>query len=486
MAAGKDKGKKMMEDNRFDSLVRSTIEGGTEEVPAGLWDAIEGRLPSRKKILPLWLRIAAPVAAVAAAVALVVVFAGRDANPGSTSGIDIVAENDVPAVSDTCMSTVDDRLVVPDVLVAQACAEETSAAASSSAAFRPSSVPASGSAVYDSDTSDNAASIEEECAAAWAAAPVQEAAGLSEETVSTDEPHAEDGTIPAAVQDEVKPVSGEDPAVMSTTVAESTAVEESASVAKPAAFEEESAWSEGRDVRERRRSGFELTFSGSASSNSNPKLKPDNTMARLRAAASKLPTETCVRQTSEASFGVPLSVGLGFRYNFTPRWSIGSGFRFTFLSRTFDGNFYRVEKDAEGKVISEAPLSSESFKGIRNNQFYFGVPLDVYFNIVNNRILDFYVYAGGAMDKMMQDKYRMKSASGDYTLNQKATGLQWSVNAGLGLEFIVSDQVGIYLDPSCTYYINNTSSREIQGVSENILHLQQLMFGVNVGVRLRL
>ena len=38
-----------MED--FDRLVKSTLENGTEEVPAGLWEAVQGRLPSASGII---------------------------------------------------------------------------------------------------------------------------------------------------------------------------------------------------------------------------------------------------------------------------------------------------------------------------------------------------------------------------------------------------------------------------------------------------
>ena len=68
-----------MED--FDRLVKSTLENGTEEVPAGLWEAVQGRLPSasgRRRMIPVLFWGAGASLAAAAAIALAVVFSGRD------------------------------------------------------------------------------------------------------------------------------------------------------------------------------------------------------------------------------------------------------------------------------------------------------------------------------------------------------------------------------------------------------------------------
>ena len=60
------------DENKFYESIRSILNEGTEEVPAGLWDAIESRLPAAKpRIVPVFLKILAPTAAAAAVVTAV-------------------------------------------------------------------------------------------------------------------------------------------------------------------------------------------------------------------------------------------------------------------------------------------------------------------------------------------------------------------------------------------------------------------------------
>ena len=60
------------DENKFYESIRSILNEGTEEVPEGLWDAIESRLPAaRPRIIPVFLKILAPTAAAAAVVTAV-------------------------------------------------------------------------------------------------------------------------------------------------------------------------------------------------------------------------------------------------------------------------------------------------------------------------------------------------------------------------------------------------------------------------------
>lgn len=82
-----------MEDNRFDLEIRSMLENAREDVPEGLWQGIESRLPAPAKARPaaIWWKIASATGAVAAAVALTVFFSTR---PVVQNPVDIIPSQD--------------------------------------------------------------------------------------------------------------------------------------------------------------------------------------------------------------------------------------------------------------------------------------------------------------------------------------------------------------------------------------------------------
>ena len=72
----------MFEDNYInetDIMMKSILEGGQEEVPAHIWDGVEGgldKLAQRRKVILLWRR--AGIAVAAAAVVAMGVFLSSD------------------------------------------------------------------------------------------------------------------------------------------------------------------------------------------------------------------------------------------------------------------------------------------------------------------------------------------------------------------------------------------------------------------------
>ena len=63
---------------------------------------------------------------------------------------------------------------------------------------------------------------------------------------------------------------------------------------------------------------------------------------------------------------------------------------------------------------------------------------------------------------------------------ESVRGMQFSANAGLGMEFIIADTFGIYIDPSLRYYFPD--SRQPRSIRTD----QPLMLGLELGFRIRL
>ena len=103
--------------------------------------------------------------------------------------------------------------------------------------------------------------------------------------------------------------------------------------------------------------------------------------------------------------------------------------------------------------------------------------MNVFYDIVSNRTIDFYAYAGGTAEMCVADRYEILSTSSMQKGNPK--GVQLSANLGIGVEFHIGRHLGLYIDPSVRYYFNN-------GLPKNIRTVQPFMPGFEVGARFRL
>lgn len=226
-------------------------------------------------------------------------------------------------------------------------------------------------------------------------------------------------------------------------------------------------WEEDAEP-ERKTIRASVILSGSAGSN-NPKNNTVTGPLRIPQMSSMRP-QTGIRQTStESTYGIPLSAGVGVKINFTPRWAIGIGLNYTLLTRDFYGSYTLVGDN--GDIL----ISQQS--DIRNSQHYVGIPLNAYYNIISHEKIKFYTYAGGAVEKCIDNRFHILNSSVIH--KEKATGVQLSANIGIGAEFIVGKYLGIYIDPSIRYYFHNHQPQSIRTV-------QPLMLGFEVGLRVNL
>lgn len=182
------------------------------------------------------------------------------------------------------------------------------------------------------------------------------------------------------------------------------------------------------------------------------------------------PSKTGIKEKeSQTRYGIPVSVGAGVRFEFTPRWSLGVGLNYTLLTRTFHGTYTHV---AETGSIDNLITSD-----IRNSQHYLGLPINAFFNIINSKDVHFYTYAGGTVEKCISDRYHVQT--NHIIHKEKVDGVQLSAAVGLGAEFALTKHLGLYLDPSLRYYFDCDQPKSIRTA-------QPLMFAVEAGLRFRL
>jgi len=417
----------------FDLELKRMLQDAEEAVPSRVWDAVSGELDrrDRRKVVTLgWWRAAACVAAAAAVLSGIFIFTGREQalEPVRTAEVvEEVRKADIPATE-----------AVPDI------EEQISASSGAALASVPERAvrrPAAPAAVPSAVTSaDSFVPVEEEAAEAAEVIPeVVEAAPEAVVEVTAEEVQV---TGDKGNTRQEKPVTTFNPA-------------------DPFAWEEKDEYIPSLTDR------MSLALSGNAMTND----FTGTGIRQLRSPASGIKTRTGVEEKGSSSYGIPLTFGAGVRFNFTDRWSLGTGVNWSLLSNTFNGIY--TEVNGSGDITRS--INSE----IDHDLQYIGIPLNVYYNILNSRNLRFYAWGGGTAERGISNRYRIKSDAGDIFYKESVSGIQWSAAGGLGLEFLVGRHLGLYLDPSARYYFDC-------GQPSSIRTKHPFMLNYEIGVRFNL
>lgn len=174
---------------------------------------------------------------------------------------------------------------------------------------------------------------------------------------------------------------------------------------------------------------------------------------RARMSSGTAIEKTGIKELGESVYGIPFSVGIGVRFYVLPKLSFGTGLSYSLLSRTFDGQYQRV--NGQGAV-------EFSEKGsVHHMMHYIGIPVNAYYDIISGDKIRFYVYGGGEAEYCVSNKYTLYSAT-DIVYRSPVNKLQWSVGAGLGVEFRLSGHLGLYLDPSVRYYFHCDQPKNVR------------------------
>lgn len=403
--------------NEFDLQMRSILEGGQEDVPAGLWEGVSAGLDkvARRRKAALWLRYSGIAVAAAAAVAVGFVFnrsAESDFVPASASDGLIAVVEETAVKAETVQESEADVVEVINTVSAQK------------------------NIIAMADIAENG-KTESEIFEDIAVETVEDAVAMKPEN---EVPTTEDATATEKKDEPQQKIVD----VLTDRID----------------------W-EDEDEPVRKKINTSLVISGIAGTNSPQNkggLKP------LRAPGMmKEPTKTTVEQVGDAVYGIPVSVGLGVKLNFTKRWSLGIGVNYTLLTSNFDGKYTKVENGVPSLPISER---------VKNTQHYIGIPVNAYYNIVSRDFINFYAYAGGTVEKCVGNIYQVQTTP-VVNHSEAVSGVQLSANAGIGIEFLLGKHVGIYLDPSLRYYFRGSQPKSIRTA-------QPLMLGFEAGVRFNL
>ena len=168
-----------------------------------------------------------------------------------------------------------------------------------------------------------------------------------------------------------------------------------------------------------------------------------------------------IQETSVSIYGIPVSLGLSARYHFAEKLAVSAGVNWSLLSRTFQGK-YKTEVGV-----------------FTHNLQYVGLPVSLSYDVVDSKTLTFYCYAGGVAEKAVSSKYYIYDVSASPLLSEKVPSLQYGLFGGIGVEFRVSDLLGLYVDPGVRYYFPGEQPKSIRTD-------KPVMFSFEAGLRFNL
>ena len=376
----------------FDLELKRMLQDAEEEVPSRIWHAVSDELDrrDRRKVVALrWRRAAVGFTAAAAVLSGIFVFLGRDraAEPDLTAtavkeqaaSMDMTAEETVP--------TIEEQIVSAGTALAD--------------------VPARSSRSTVSET------VPSEIVPTDAFVPAEE--------------ETEDAVVETPSEVTVDSAPVQDPVARPAETDTRTAI--TGTPDDPFAWPEDTEADEGRHLPS-------LVVAGNAMTND----FSGQDIRQMRAPASGIKTRTGVEDKGSSTFSIPITFGLGVRFDLSDRWAVGPGINWSKLSRTFNGVYTDNERNINSEIV--------------NDIHYIGIPLNLYFNIFDSRNLRFYAWGGGSAEKGLVSRFRIQSNTGDIYYKESVNGLQWSAAAGLGLEFLLGEHLGLYLDPSARYYFD--------------------------------
>lgn len=164
---------------------------------------------------------------------------------------------------------------------------------------------------------------------------------------------------------------------------------------------------------------------------------------------------------NEPYYYLPLSLGVQLKLPVSRMVSFGAGVNYSYL----------VSRYAS---LVNGVLYNDTYSQLH----YVGVPVGVYLNLLRGKRADAYISVGGEVEKCVGSRY----VYGTDVMNSSVPGLQFSVMAGLGVEYWLTPSIGCYLDPSLVYYFANAANP--QPLSIRTAEPMQIRF--EAGLRFRL
>ena len=172
---------------------------------------------------------------------------------------------------------------------------------------------------------------------------------------------------------------------------------------------------------------------------------------------------------AEMTHSQPISFGVTFSHALSNRFSIESGLVYTYL-------------------YSQAKNTAPDAHNTESQHFhYLGIPLNLNYVFASLNKVDFYGTIGGMVEKDIYGIRKYYGESQSETLNTSSEGSitekisqekpQFSVNAGLGLSYPITNKLDLYGKVGGAYYFNANNEYK------TIYYDKKIIMDLNVGLR---
>lgn len=395
--------------------------------PAELWNAIEARMHDatpghhvgKKRVIPVWLKRSAGIAAmIAAAVAIDIVL--FDIRPDMTMPAS-------PAATSATRTHAADRIDESQLIAAaEPSAGKTCAAKNSAKA------PVTTKHVHEVIEDDIPQATHKEGTDSAATLPPTEPAPTHRD--STPAQPRSGTTMPLPPPSDYNPAS---PAPR-----------------RKAGINSLSIYSSGAAGGFRGREDVDFTDSNCPPGDQSGSDAPDGTASMRRKSGRPRSKHT-----------MPIRAGITFAYNLSNRLWIESGLCYTNLRSTYTSG------------------SDKDYTETEQTLQYIGIPANLKYSIYSRQRLVVYASAGVLAEKCFSATSsrkhitgnRQTSISGTERLEQRP--MQWSLNAAMGVQFRLVNSVNIFAEPGISYYFDDGTD------IETVYKDKPLNFNLNFGLR---
>lgn len=144
-----------------------------------------------------------------------------------------------------------------------------------------------------------------------------------------------------------------------------------------------------------------------------------------------------VEQISDTKYSLPVNLGVQMQFPIGENAALGVGITYSMLKSKYDCLIDKVRY------------------GVKQKLHYIGIPINVYGLIADRNNFIFYVNGGVSFEKGVRAVYDLKGYNSSQSYSTDIDGVQFSVNAGLGVEYKFGNTLGLYFEPSLVYYTNS-------------------------------
>lgn len=384
-----------MNNSEFDDIIRQTMQNGAEEVPAGLWASVEGRLAAAGAASGAGFRLflrkwgwAVVSAACACVLASVILFNGKDSSSPVMADEVYVCESlakDIPANDD------DRNISTPDT------AEQQS---------------------------------------------IRYAAFENHLPISAEPQQSE----------QAQPYGPQDPDLQQ----QSETCSESPRQPSQPSGQNSPVFAESQDFPDfdepvtvlKKRTPFALTASLSSGGNTG---NSSSGAARHSRSSYNCGADGKLTESQGTFYMLPLRAGIGVRFNIGHNFAIGTGLNYTFLTRRLKGNY---DCGAVESYACDNITNNQHYIGIPLD-FYYNFVNREKFTVYASAGVSAEKCVSNSYRFTIN--YSQPDLKGSFPkkITEKVNGLQVGINIGLGIQYNFSKFFSLYLDPYASWYIPN-------------------------------